>query len=104
MADAFPPSLAQMPRVTRTDGAAAVSIVVAVTPDGGIGKDGTLPWRLDTDMAFFRNTTRDTRSETGRNAAIMGRRTWKGIPAKFRPLRGRLNVVLTRGDEATVRA
>ena len=93
-----------MPRVARRDGSPAVSIVVAVTPTGGIGKDGTLPWRLDTDMAFFRTTTRDTASDGNKNACVMGRRTWKGIPAKFRPLKGRLNVVLSRTDEATVRA
>ena len=72
-----------------------VAIVVAVTPEGGIGMGGKLPWSLRTDMDFFRDTTKATRALGAKNAVIMGKRTWASIPPKFRPLKDRLNVVLS---------
>jgi dihydrofolate reductase/thymidylate synthase len=93
-----------MPEVRRKDGLAPVSLVVASTLSGGIGKDGKLPWDIRTDMSFFRETTKSTRAEDTRNAVIMGRRTWSSIPAKHRPLKGRINSLLSRSDFATVRS
>jgi dihydrofolate reductase/thymidylate synthase len=61
---------------------------------GGIGKGGTLPWRLPGELRHFRDVTM---APPGPNAVIMGRRTWDSLPPRFRPLPGRLNVVLSRG-------
>jgi dihydrofolate reductase len=75
------------------------AIVVAADRNRGIGSHGTLPWKLPGDMAFFKQITSETRAPGKVNAVIMGRKTWDSIPPKFRPLKGRLNVVLTRNRQ-----
>ncbi|XP_044510897.1 bifunctional dihydrofolate reductase-thymidylate synthase-like isoform X2 [Mangifera indica] len=71
-------------------------VVVAATRDMGIGKDGKLPWRLPSDLKFFKELTVTTSDPGKKNAIVMGRKTWESIPLQYRPLPGRLNVVLTR--------
>jgi dihydrofolate reductase len=58
-----------------------------------IGLQGKMPWHLPEDLAHFKRTTLG-------HPVIMGRKTWDSLPAKFRPLPGRLNVVLS-SDPAT---
>jgi dihydrofolate reductase/thymidylate synthase len=55
-------------------------------------------------MKYFKELTARTRDPTKQNAVIMGRKTWESIPAKFRPLPGRINVVLTRASAAAAAA
>jgi dihydrofolate reductase len=71
-------------------------VVVAADASNGIGRGGALPWHLPGDLAHFRALTGHTRGEGRRNAVVMGRRTWESLPPRFRPLPGRLNVVVTR--------
>ena len=66
-----------------------VALIAAVARNGVIGNDNGLLWKLPEDMAFFKRTTMG-------NPVIMGRKTWDSIPARFRPLPGRANIVLTR--------
>ena len=64
--------------------------------DGGpgvIGRAGALPWHLPEDLARFRRITNG-------HPVIMGRATWQSLPPRFRPLPGRVNIVLTRGAGA----
>lgn len=53
-----------------------------------IGRDGGLPWHLPSDMKHFKELT------TG-GTVIMGRKTYESIPARFRPLPERRNIVLS---------
>lgn len=71
-------------------------VITAVDQAGGIGKDGGLPWDLPGEMAHFSRTTRRTVAANTRNAVFMGRVNWEATPAKYQPLPGRQNVVLTR--------
>jgi len=66
-----------------------VALVAALARGGVIGRDATIPWRLPEDMAHFRELTAG-------HAVVMGRLTWDSIPDRFRPLRDRRNVVVTR--------
>ena len=74
--------------------------VVAADRRGGIGKDGDLPWpKLKADLAHFARVTTDVAAGAPaghRNAVIMGSKTWRSVPERFRPLPRRLNVVVSR--------
>ena len=67
--------------------------IVAVDRNGAIGKGGAIPWHYSADMKFFKEQT------TG-HACVMGRRTWASLK---RPLKERLNIVLSRSADACAR-
>ena len=69
-----------------------IALVVAMGQNRAIGLDGQLPWRLRSDMKFFREVTMG-------KPIVMGRRTFESLP---RLLDGRLNVVLTRDPSFSV--
>ena len=78
-----------------------LACVVAADESRGIGRGDDLPWpRLRGDVAHFRRITSETRDPARQNAVIMGRRTWDTIPARYRPLSGRINIVVSRTQQA----
>ncbi len=64
-----------------------LALVLARARNGVIGRDGGLPWRLKSDLQWFKATTLG-------KPVVMGRRTWDSLPRK--PLPGRTNIVLSR--------
>lgn len=66
-----------------------LKLIFARARNGVIGQQNALPWHLPEDLAHFKRTTLGC-------PVIMGRKTWDSLPPKFRPLAGRLNLVVTR--------
>ena len=97
-------------------------LVAASSALRGIGVGGAMPWRLPSELEYFKRATMAAsprpapaaspqddkenaavaaapdkqRHQQRRNAVIMGRKTWNSLPNSVRPLPGRLNVVLSR--------
>ena len=69
-----------------------LAIIAAVARNGCIGRDNGLPFHLPEDQRHFRRVTMGC-------PVIMGRKTWDSLPARFRPLPGRRNIVVTRNPD-----
>lgn len=61
----------------------------AQTCDGIIGRNGTMPWHVPEDLKHFQRTTAG-------KPVIMGRRTWESLPDTYKPLPGRVNIIVSR--------
>jgi len=85
----------------RADGIEFDAVVAADLGDG-IGAAGAIPWKLPSDVAHLKKITTDTAVPGTRNAVVMGRVTWDTIPERYRPLPGRLNVVVSRQPHLAV--
>lgn len=71
------------------------SIIAAIDNKKGIGKNNQLPWQIKADLKHFTDLT--INKKVGKqNSVIMGRKTWESLPEKFRPLKNRLNIVLSK--------
>jgi dihydrofolate reductase len=66
-----------------------ITLIAAVARNGVIGRGNELVFREPADHKHFRDTTLG-------HPVLMGRKTWDSLPARFRPLPGRRNLVLSR--------
>lgn len=69
-----------------------ISIIVAVSENGAIGKNNELLWRLSEDLKIFKR-------RTSGHAIIMGRKTFDSIG---KPLPNRLNIVISRNTDLKI--
>ncbi|HTJ57053.1 MAG TPA: dihydrofolate reductase [Devosiaceae bacterium] len=63
-----------------------VAMIAGVAENGVIGADGRIPWRIPSDMGFFKRMTMG-------KPIIMGRKQYESVG---KPLPGRTNIVVTR--------
>ena len=71
-----------------------ISLIVATAKNRVIGKNNQLIWHLPKDMKFFMDTTIH-------HPVIMGRKNFESIPEKYRPLKNRDNIIITRNRNYT---
>lgn len=64
----------------------SIAAIVACDLDGAIGKEGDMPWKMKSDLKFFKETTMG-------GVLIMGRKTFDSLPGV---LPGRLHIVISR--------
>lgn len=64
-----------------------IHLIWAQEYDGGIGKNGQLPWHVSEDLKNFKKITLNS-------TIVMGRKTWDSLP--FKPLPNRRNIVLSK--------
>ncbi|TSE33872.1 dihydrofolate reductase [Tepidimonas charontis] len=73
-----------------------LNLIYARAANGVIGctraGQPALPWHLPPDLAHFRRLTQGC-------PVIMGHTTWASLSPRFRPLPGRVNLVLTRDPD-----
>ncbi|CAH1758434.1 23682_t:CDS:2 [Entrophospora sp. SA101] len=85
------------------------ALIAAVADNMGIGIKDQLPWKLSKDMKYFERITKkislnndsndinfENDNSIFQNAVVMGRKTWEAIPPKYKPLKDRLNIVLSK--------
>lgn len=66
--------------------------IYAIDLKNGLSKAGIIPWKSKKDLKFFANKTKN-------NVVIMGKNTYFSLPDEVKPLKNRLNIVLTSKPE-----
>ena len=72
-----------------------LQMIVAICNGNGIGANNGLLWNIPEDLKHFANKTKNS-------IVIMGRKTYFSIPLEKRPLKNRLNIVVTSKPEIFV--
>ncbi len=69
-----------------------ISLIAAIAQNGIIGRENELPWRIKSELQYFRRTT------TGK-PIVMGRKSFESLG---KPLLDRTNIVISRNPDYRV--
>ena len=72
-----------------------IHLIWAQDENGGIGKNGLLPWHIPEDLKNFKKITLNS-------PIVMGRKTWDSLP--FKPLPNRRNIILSTNTHDSLEA
>ena len=73
-----------------------INLIACIDNNYGIGKNNDIPWAYKKDIEYFKYYTTHTNDINKKNIVIMGNNTFKSIPEQFKPLKQRLNIILTK--------
>jgi len=66
-----------------------ISLIAAVGENGVIGKGSEMPWRIKSEMQYFKRTTQG-------HPVVMGRKSFESLG---KPLPGRANIIISRNPD-----
>ncbi len=72
-----------------------INLIACIDNKYGIGKNNNMPWEYSKDLDYFKYYTTHS-VQNKKNIVIMGNNTFKSIPEQFRPLKHRLNIILSK--------
>ena len=72
-----------------------ISLIAAVAENNVIGKDNDLVWHLPDDMRYFMETTEG-------HHVLQGRKNFYSVPEKYRPLKNRVNIIVSRQPDLEI--
>ena len=58
--------------------------------------ENDLLYEIKEDMKYFKNVTSYEYIKNHKNIVIMGYNTWKSIPDEYKPLKNRINIIITK--------
>jgi dihydrofolate reductase/thymidylate synthase len=71
-----------------------INLIACIDNQFGIGQSNSIPWHYSKDLRIFRKLTTSSNNEL-LDIVIMGYNTFISIPKQYRPLKNRLNIILT---------
>ena len=75
------------------------SMIVAMDKNNSIGYKNNLLFHYKKDMDYFKDITSTVLIKDKINAVVVGRKTFESIPNKFKPLKNRINIIMSKKQD-----